>query len=276
MSNDRFGLMACACAYLCTFAAPALAHHGRDFLLTQTAHLPQTGEVYFIARQDYLDEDEKEIEFEPAIIGAVADRLTLEAHSHIERPEGQAAIYESTGIAAHVRFTRRDSPFALGSSVEYEAVRHSDADDTWEFATIASYEARPWMASVNFVARVETGGATTAWDYAGGVRRSIADHISVGLEAAGTFETGNRCEAMLGLFMDPIPSFTVNIGVGTGINNGPDFTFRSAFVFHLAARGQRSGHGGANAAMRRSGFLRNPARVARPEDHAHMIRDVSQ
>lgn len=122
-------------------ATASHAHHGRDFLLTQTAHLPEKGQIYGITRQDYVDEgDEKEWEFEPAVIGSVTDWLTLEAHGHIEKVQGESAEYESTALVGNFRFTPRESAFALGGAVEYELARHSDEEDVWEFTGIASYE----------------------------------------------------------------------------------------------------------------------------------------
>lgn len=40
------------------FPAAALAHHGKDFLLASTAHLPKAGDAFVISRQDYIDKEQ--------------------------------------------------------------------------------------------------------------------------------------------------------------------------------------------------------------------------
>lgn len=236
MFRVRHGRAACACLGLFILTAPlGHAHHGRDFLLTQSAHLPEAGRLYGIARQDYLDEgDSGEWEFEPALIGSVTDWLTLEAHSHIEKPKGESASYESTAAVGYFRFTPRESAFALGGAIEYEAARHRDEHDVWGFAGIASYETGGWQVGLNLLAERETsGGADTEWGYAAGLRRSVAHKLAVGVEVAGSFEDEKEGEVLIGVFSDPTPWLTVNVGVGTGFNRGADTTFRSALVFRL-------------------------------------------
>ena len=56
------------------FTATAMAHHGKDFLLPTTAHLPKEGEVFVISRQDYINEEEgSEWELEPSLLFGVTD-----------------------------------------------------------------------------------------------------------------------------------------------------------------------------------------------------------
>jgi len=226
----------CACLYaIAWLAMPAYAHHGRDFLMTQSAHLPETGQIYGIARQDFVDEgDEKEWEFEPAIIGSITDWLTLEVHGHLEKVQGESTEYESTAVASHFRFTPRKSAWALGAAVEYEIARHEHEVDIWEIAGVASYEKDAWMLGINLLAeRAATGGAETEWGYAVGIRRELQGSVAIGLEVAGSFEEEKEGEVLVGMFADPTPWLTVNVGIGTGFNEGPDVSFRSAFVFRF-------------------------------------------
>jgi hypothetical protein len=204
-------------------------------LLTQTAHLPIQGEFYAIARQDFVDEgEEKEWEFEPAAIGALADWFALEVHSHIEKVSSESAKYESTAAAGYFRFTPRESALAVGAAIEYELAHHDDEEDVWEFAGLASYEASQWMLGVNLLGERETGdGGETEWGYAAGVRRTLTNKVAAGLEVAGTFEDGKEGEILLAIFADPRPWLTVNVGLGTGFDGGADLTVRTAFIFKL-------------------------------------------
>jgi hypothetical protein len=236
MVITRVGRVACASWLFISLLSPAAnAHHGRDFLLTQTAHLPVRGELYAVARQDFVDEDEEnEWEFEPAVIGAVADWLTLEVHSHIEKVTGESVEYESTAAAGYFRFTPRKLALAVGAAIEYELARHNDEEDVWEFAGLASYEADQWMLGLNLLAERETrGGAETEWGFAAGVRRTLTNKVAAGLEVAGTFEDDQEGEILLGIFADPRPWLTINVGVGTGFNGGGDLSVRTAFIFKL-------------------------------------------
>ena len=236
MAINHVGRVTCAgCLFIFLVSTAARAHHGRDFLLTQTAHLPVQGQIYAISRQDFVDEgDEKEWEFEPVVIGAVADWLTLEIHSHIEKVNGESAEYESTAAAGYVRFTPRESAFAVGAGVEYEIAKHRDEEDVWEFTGLASYEDGGWMFGLNLIAeRKATGGAETEWGYAAGVRRALADKVAASLEITGAFEDGKEGEILLGILTDPLPWLTVNVGLGTGFNGGANLSIRSAFIFKL-------------------------------------------
>lgn len=234
-NSTRCLALSAGLAFILIAAPVANAHHGRDFLLTQTAHLPAQGEIFAISRQDYIDEGEdQEYEFQPAVIGAVTDWLTLELHSHIEKPEGESAEYESTAAVGYFRFTPRESAFAVGGAVEYAWANHSDDEDVWGIAGIASYETAGWMLGVNLLAEREaTGGADTEWGYAAGARRSVTEVFAVGLEVAGSFEDEKEGEVLLGIFADPLPWLTINVGVGTGFNDGIDLSVRTALIFKL-------------------------------------------
>ena len=78
LAMNQAGCRACTGLLLTLITTPAIGHHGRDFLLTQSAHIAARGEIYAIARQDYVDEGEdEEAEFEPTVIGSVTDWLSL-------------------------------------------------------------------------------------------------------------------------------------------------------------------------------------------------------
>ena len=236
MNTNYVCAAVCATLVLSLLTTPvANAHHGLDFLLTQTAHLPMKGEIYGVTRQNYMDKgEENEWEFEPALIGSVTDWLTLEAHSHIEKIQGKSAEYESTAVTGYIRFTPRESAFAVGAAIEYEVARHDDEDDVWAFAGLASYEGDRWTIGFNLLTEREAaGGAETEWGYAVGVRRAISDKVAAGVEITGTLEDEKEGEFLVGIFFDPIPWLTVNVGVGTGFNGGTDLAVRSAIVFRF-------------------------------------------
>ena len=181
VTTNQAGCRACASLLLTLIATPAIGHHGRDFLLTQSAHIAARGEVYAIARQDYVDEGaDEEAEFEPTLIGSVTDWLSLEAHSHIEKVEGESTEYESTAAVAQVRFTPRESALAIGGSVEYEFAHDSSEDNVLGLTAMLGYEFSEWLATVN-VLYEDPSGSSGEWGYAAGVRHQFNDDHAFGL-----------------------------------------------------------------------------------------------
>jgi len=217
----------------------AFAHHGRDFLTVETAELPHQGQIYLIARQDYIEEgEEDEIELEPAVIFGVTNRFALEVHSHVAR-EGEGSFeYESTSPAFHLRLSPVDAPWGVAVSAEYEFAHDSEAEDVAEARLILSRQLTGLHRShfaFNLIAEEEQGeDGELEWGYAVGFRSRLTDRHDWGLEARGSFESEGATEALLGLFLQPTKRLTVQLGAGTAFGDeGPDFAFRSAVVWRL-------------------------------------------
>ena len=219
--------------------AAAFAHHGRDFLLVETADLPHKGQVYGIARQDYIDEgEEDEIELEPAVIWGVTDRFALEIHSHIAREGDESFEYESTSPAFHLRLSPHDARWGLAVSGEYEIAKDSEEEDHAEARLILSRQLRGSnraRLALNLIAEEEQGDeGEVEWGYAVGFRSRLTERNDWGIEARGSFESEGESEALLGLFLQPTERVTVQLGAGTAFTDeGPDFALRTAVVFRL-------------------------------------------
>lgn len=211
----------------------AYGHHGRDFLITQSGHVPESGQIYVASTEDFEDNgDEKEWEFEPSLFVGITNGWAVAIHSHLERPQGGSLKYESTAIESIHRWTPRNSPIVLGSSFEYEHARDSDDSDEWLATGITGYQGQSWMTVLNVIAEHDTG-ESTEWNYALGIRRALNERFAVGVESQGTFESGQTGEAILTLYADPTPALTVNIGIGTGFNDGHDLVVRTALVYRI-------------------------------------------
>jgi len=117
---------------------PAAAHHGRDFLLSQSAELPHPGQVFLVSRQDYADAGTSFLELEPAVLVGLGERLAFEIHGHAGREQGGDFEYESTAPALHLLLTPHHSPWGLVLSAEYEFAHgggdHAEADHDDEVA----------------------------------------------------------------------------------------------------------------------------------------------
>jgi hypothetical protein len=216
-------------------ATPAAhAHHGRDFLLLETARLPECGDLFGISRQDYVSADStKVLLWQPSLLFGAVDWIAYEMHGHVEKGEGESFHYEATAPAAHVRFTPRTSPLVLGASVEYEFARHG-APDSLEAAAVLEYESGHWHHALNLLLDNEQGsGADPEWGYGAGSRYELTEEHSIGLELRGSLEPEGGAEAMAGYYFEASERVTFNVGLGTGFDDGPDATVRTALIWKL-------------------------------------------
>jgi len=210
----------------------AQAHHGLDFLVVQTAHLPVTGTAYAIARVDYLAEEEDEMEFEPAVLFGATDWLALELHAHVEKPGGDSAHFESIAPAAHFRLTPRGNKISFGVSLEYEFARDSDAEDVFELSGIFGYEADGWIATANLQYE-KAAHESSELGFALGARRDVRPGHGIGVELFGSLEDNGPSEVLVGYYGELSDRFSLNAGIGTGLDDGPDWALRSSFIWRF-------------------------------------------
>ena len=257
-----------AVALALTVAAPALAHHGRDFLLAETAEIPHPRQGWAIARQDYVEQDDGdgELELEPSLLVGITRWLAFEVHGHAGRADGESVEYESTAPALHLRFARPGASWGVGVSAEYEIAHQDDAPDSAAGILSVSGLARGTQWALNLTAaEPRERGADTEWGYALGVRRPLTRRLHWGLEARGSLEGTDDAEAeddhhdehaadlaphdgaeaghghgglvghevLAGLYFEASEKLSLNLGLGTGVDGGPDLTVRTALVWRF-------------------------------------------
>ena len=261
-----FALTAIALAV--AVAAPARAHHGRDFLLAETAEIPHPAQGWAIARQDYVEQDDGsgELELEPSVLFGISRWLAFEVHGHAGRADGESVEYESTAPALHLRFARPDASWAVGLSGEYEFSHKSESPDSAAGILSVSGLTRGTQWALNLTAaEQQESGADTEWGYALGVRHALTERLHWGLEARGTLEGTNGegpeddhhdeepvepehdhtaesghghgelvgHEVLAGLYFEASERLSLNLGLGTGVDGGPDLTVRTALVWRF-------------------------------------------
>jgi hypothetical protein len=209
----------------------ALAHHGLDFILVQTAHLPERGTGYSFARLNYLSDTEDETEIEPALLYGAADWMAVEIHAHVAKEGSESLRYESAAPAVHFRLTPRNSPTSFGVSAEY-AFAHGEDEDVADLAGVFGLERDRWMVAANLLYE-KRSGASGELGYAAGARRTFGEKHGVGLEVLGSFENDGYSEAMLGYYGELSEQFTFNAGVGFGIDEGPDHAVHMTFIWRF-------------------------------------------
>lgn len=222
-----------ACVFpACLVLNVSRAHHGLDFLMVQTAHLPDKGTGYLAARLDRISEAHDESEFEPAVLYGATDWMAVELHAHYEKEEGESSKYESVAPALHFRLTPRQQAFSIGISAEYEIAHASDDEDVAELGAIFGYEMDQWIVTGNVLYEKQSG-ASGEWGYAAGVRHTFGQKHGLGLELLGSFESHGSSEMLVGYYGEFSEQFTFNAGIGAGIDDGPDHSARMAFIWRF-------------------------------------------
>lgn len=250
-----------------TLSSPALAHHGRDFLLAETAEIPHPAQGWAIARQDYVEQEDGsgELELEPSVLFGISHWLAFEVHGHAGRADGESVQYESTAPALHLRFAKPGASWAVGLSGEYEISHRGESPDSAAGILSVSGLTRgtQWALNLTAAEQQETG-ANTQWGYALGVRRALTERLHWGLEARGSLEDTDDAateddhhdehadlaphddaeaghghgelvghEILAGLYFEASERLSLNLGVGAGIDGGPDYTLRTALVWRF-------------------------------------------
>jgi hypothetical protein len=231
LSMFKRHLVSCA-ATASLLPGAVCAHHGLDFISVQTAHLPVQGAGYAIGRVDYISEEEDEMEFEPALLYGATDWLTFELHAHFEKESGESANYESLAPALNFRLTPREQQFSFGVSVEYEFAHDSAEEDVLGLTAMLGYEFSEWLAAVNVLFE-NPSGSSGEWEYAAGVRHRFNDDHAFGLELNGSLESGGSSQALIGYYGELSKRFSLNAGIGVGIDGGPDWSVRTAFIWQF-------------------------------------------
>lgn len=232
-----FALLAAFNLFLAlSFSGAAWAHHGRDFLLSRTAELPHPKQLYVIARQDYIAEDDgSEFELEPGFLIGVTPWIALELHAHFAREQGGSFEYESTAPGVQLRFAPTRGPWAVGLFAEYEFSHVADAEDKMEAIAILSASGDKSRLAFNLSAeRDRPSDEGIEWHYALGFKTRWNDKLDWGIEGQGSFERDSAHEGLLGLYFDATDRLTLNVGLGTAIGHeGPDISVRTAVVWRL-------------------------------------------
>jgi hypothetical protein len=215
---------------------PALAHHGKGFLLVESDEMPHERQLFFFSSQDLIHaEGENEIELSPALLYGLTERFAFETHAHFAKAPGESLRYEAIAPALRVNLNSpmSDSPLRLGLGAEYEIARGEEPDNM-EGRLIAAYRTTDVNFTVNLIAeRVREDGAEWEWGYAAGFRPQPERRLGVGIEALGTLSGPSSHEVLGGVYFTG-NRLTLKAGVGKGFGEaGPDWTIRTGIVVRL-------------------------------------------
>lgn len=221
-------------ALLILRAVPALAHHGRDFLIVESYELPHPGVFYFVTSEE-LDRADGETAFhtQPSLLFGIRERFAGEVHVHMEKLPGESFRYEAIAPSVHIQLTPAESKsvWRFGASAEYELARQR-GEDNLAVTLIASRPIGDAVVIVNAGAEHQRAGGTTHAVYAVGFRPQLDVPVSWGVEAAGRLHRGESQQLIFGVYLQPTGRFTIKVGAGAGFGNGrPAAVVRGGIVW---------------------------------------------
>lgn len=219
-------------------AAPAFAHHGKDFLLTATDDMPLRGHVYALLSVDDTiarGEGVRGIEITPGVLFAVSERFSLEPHVHIARdPESHDYKYDATAVEARYKIGYLGrSQWRWGASLEYENPR--DDNDNLQARLLLVRNFSRHLVAVNLVAdRDIQGGGRTPFSIIAGALQPLSPTDNLGIEIEMPFPISDGVEILPGIyhvFGGPTGRASLKLGLGVFVSdNTTSGTFHTAFI----------------------------------------------
>ncbi len=251
-------LSASACWVL--FSLPAVAHHGRDFLLVEDTHLPAPGSVQALLNFEWeRTGSANEYGVEPGVLLGVMPHLALGVETSF-RDEGDGWEYANVTPKVHVLLTPDSAklPFRAALSVGYQfaqgvAEEHEEEGEAeeeehhHEFSGIHNHDSD--LLSLKLAVETKLTDATTLggnlisilpegdsakWGYALGVRQALGSGVSVGVEAMGDFDAAGWQEISAAVYYEPTCQYVFKLGAGFGLtDNTPDFMLRIGAAYRF-------------------------------------------
>lgn len=203
---------------LAALAPPAGAHHGKDFLLTETDDMPLPGHAYLVLSSDTnIDPDgTRSNEITPGALFAVGDRVTLEPHFHVTRTPGQGYHYDATALEGryNVGFLPR-SDVRLAVSAEIEKPKDNAESSGGQVRLILVRTLPNALVAVNLTAGKEfTHDALYTYGLGPGVLTPLPNGDAAGLEVASRVPFSDGTEILPGYYHRLGDAATVKVGVG--------------------------------------------------------------
>lgn len=222
---------------LIIFASTSIlsAHHGKDFVVTETTELPEIGSYWIFLSTDFgaaerFNDTHTQFELTPGLMYGFSDVLAFEFHPHIAKEENEDLAYEATG------FQLRYSPsftvasgFQTGFSAEFEKSHIAGHDDLIDLNLVLMKQNRNFKIAlnggiqiedeINFISRV-------------GIAKSINNSNSISIELLSKFGKENAIDIIPSWTFETDEELTFRLGLGLSANDDrPSLSARSTFVF---------------------------------------------
>ena len=226
-----------ALALSLAFAAPAAAHHGKDFLLAESAELPHPKTMFFVSSERFSN---SEFTSEPSLLFGITPNFAGEVHVHFTRDGYQAvapAIHVQRTVELHEeRLQPRKEVQEIGAAgLRKEVVAEEktlDVPVTREEVFVEHHPVEPHPANRPIGEGQIVINAGTDAAYAVGYRPDMESHTSWGIEAQGQLRHGEEHQLIFGLYTQPMERLTIKVGAGAILGTGkPGAVLRTGIVW---------------------------------------------
>jgi hypothetical protein len=216
--------------FVCLMPISLQAHHGKDFILSQSAILPHPGDLYIIPKFNTVKSgDEYSTEIEPSALFGINHWLAFELHSHISNEAHGSFSYEATAPSLLLNLLSRQSGFNLGLSAEYEFSHSHHHPDNFESRLSASQSLGANLFAANLIME-KSPHSDTDLGFSISAKNSISSKLSLGVELQNSSE---QSEVIAAILYNLKKQLDLNIGIGSGLDNEIDFTFYATLVWEL-------------------------------------------
>jgi hypothetical protein len=240
----KLTIRALAVIGLALLAVPcAFAHHGKDFLMTETDDMPAAGHVYGLLSSDTnIDKDGgRTTEITPGLLFAVGPHIAVEPHFHVSRAENgddDAAKkwhYDATALA--VRYSAGTIPgsewrFAVSGEVEKPKDSEEHSEGTARLIFVRTFPNS--LVAINLLAGRELArDGEKSYGLGLGILTPLANGDNAGIELSARLPTKDGYEVLPGYYHKMSDTTTVKIGVGVFHSQ-----FTSAGTLHVQLIGR--------------------------------------
>ncbi len=230
------------------FAQTSFAHHGKDYFISKSFHVPLQGEWVGLFSADYvrtgshLNETIRSYEFEPGILYGITNRWSIELHSHIDKEIGGKWVYESTGLEQRFQITQPSEeesaiPIDIAGALEFEKGNGEHGVDNIQGGLIFSRDGISGLynLTVNFLLRKELrSGSDLEFRYAVGAKKDFSFNVGAGIELNGTLTKSGELAQQItpGIYFNTDFGMRVKLGasIGLGESRG-DYAIRTSIVY---------------------------------------------
>ncbi|MFQ5798027.1 MAG: hypothetical protein ACE5H0_04940 [Bacteroidota bacterium] len=227
----------------------ALAHHGKEYLITSTYKTPERGSFFFLWSSQYTSSRnyEREFEFEPGLLYGLTNRWSLEVHTHHALSTLDFEM-ESIALETRVRLFGPDDshgeefedshrgrdPFSVAVLLEYEK-GFGEELDALEGRVIVGRQFRSISLVANVIGeRNLEEGEKVHYRYTIGVKKNLSSAFGFGLELDGGLHKGNGFSLTPGLYGVITSGFDYRLGPSFGFGGrSEEFELRATLLFEL-------------------------------------------
>ena len=158
--------------------------------------------------------------------------LYLTAMTNYQKNGGSSASIDNLSTTAELLFLSDARPWYVSLFANYKFSTDSRYLDNFNLGALFKYEWNKWDATTYMFVN-QSSETPDTWLYAGRVRYRVAENHKFGVEAMAPFKDPGSLELMLVYYGDISDSFSLNLAVGPGMGEIPDFNARLELTWQI-------------------------------------------